>query len=175
MLFTLTELFLCYFVRIQLYVTLVSLAVFIGLIPAIIIGVCYAIIVSVVCRQVALLTSKPRVRWSSTGSSQRPLSRASSQARRYPPRSGVCADWWQVRLWRHRGIAAVNGSEWGPGYANKMLGRASCAVNSNSNTSKYLTPDFYIPTIAIPVKKCHRPLAISLTIAHCIGYQLGFI
>jgi len=108
-----------FFVRIQLYVTLLSLAVFI--IPTIIIGVCYAIIVSVVRRKAALLTPEPRVRWSSTGSSLRPLSRVSSQARRYPARSGVCTDWRQGRLWKHRGIAAVNCSEC-RGYATKMLG-----------------------------------------------------
>jgi len=60
----------------QLYVTLVSLAVFV--VPTIIISVCYIIIISVICRKAALLQQEPIVRYSAssnTGSSLRPLRR----------------------------------------------------------------------------------------------------
>ena len=70
----------------QLYVTLVSLAVFI--IPTIIISVCYVIIISVICRKAALLRQEPIVHWTASNSSQR-LSRSTSPARRYPLRYGM--------------------------------------------------------------------------------------
>ena len=76
----------CLRVRCQLYVTLVSLAVFI--VPTIIISVCYVVIISVICRKAALLKQEPIVHWSASNSSQR-LSRSSSQARRYPLRYGI--------------------------------------------------------------------------------------
>ena len=84
----------CWYTRVcyacQLYVTLVSLAVFI--IPTFIISVCYIIIISVICRKAALLRQQPIVHWTTSNSSQR-LSRTSSPARRYPLRYGLSPSW----------------------------------------------------------------------------------
>jgi len=68
-------------------VTLVSVAVFI--IPTIIIGLCYGVIITVICRKAALLRPEPIAHYSVSNSSHQRLSRCSSPLRRTPPRNGL--------------------------------------------------------------------------------------
>ena len=87
----------------QLYVTLVSLAVFV--VPTIIISVCYAIIVTVVCRKAALL-QQPIVHWSASNDLQRLSGTSSSSARRYPLRYGLLL--LAIKLRTHTGVTHIS-------------------------------------------------------------------